>query len=346
MTNAVDNGARQISVFEPSRRTVVKAAAWAAPVIMMSVQAPLASASAPITSDIVLRFGDIIEGSTRDVSFAVIDFIEGAVRSLGPQKPQAPELVLPPEPPKPWGNIFTNPSGWTQYGIDYAQWGVDVGLANTQYLERVAEYLQELAIYSAWDLAVSAFMDRFRDLAVQSEGLFFASATYPRSIVAVNNGPSAIPAGTTVTVQVTSDINLINAHLPEIGAVQAINTGGTTLLTHTTATEIPVGAVIFSQPLVYNPVAVTLNIAGTVTPSSITAMLSPMSQDTDVNDNGDLVTSTVGVLLEVATGDVQAILGEWQQFIDQAAAFYEIVAPLLPSIDWSEILRGLIPLQR
>ncbi|OJU40408.1 MAG: hypothetical protein BGN97_11235 [Microbacterium sp. 69-10] len=305
---------------------------------------PLAAASQRTSSDLVLSFGTPIGGSTRDITFAVVDFIDRTIRSLGPQKPTAPELVLPPEPVRPSG--FPNPfdPAWQAYAAALAQWGLDVAAANADFAQETADYLQKLATYSAWDLAVKTIIDRLRAAAVQSEGLFFASATYPRSLSVSNNGPQAIPAGTLVTVQVTTDAKIVNAYLPTTGPVQIGQTGGTTMLSYTTSSTVPVGGEVFSQPLVYNPASVTLNITGQVTQSSVTAMLSPTSQDTDLNDNGDLAVSPIGVRLDVATGDVQAILGEWQQLLDDAIAFYDLVSPLLPDIDWSSLIRGVLPL--
>ncbi|ALJ19038.1 hypothetical protein [Microbacterium sp. No. 7] len=330
----------------PSRRTVLKVAAWSAPVVAVSVGAPVAAATTTVPSDLVLEFGDIVEGSTRDITFAVVDFIDRAIRALGPQEPVAPNLVLPPEPVRPPGipNPINPSPAWQAYFAAVAQWLQDVAAANAAYAEELAVYAQEWAVYQAWNLAVTTFINRLRDLAITTEGLFFASATYPRTLTVRNNGPQPIPAGTTVTVQVITDINLVNAYLPQTGAIQAVQTGGTTMLTYTTTADVPVGGEVFSQPLVYNPVAVTLNITGTVTPSSITAALTPPSQDTDVNDNGDVIASNVGVLLNVATGDVQAILAEWQQFIQQAADFYDLVTTLFPDLDWTNIISGILPI--
>lgn len=327
-----------------SRRTVIKAAAWSVPVMVTAVAVPMASATGAIRSDIVLSFGDITQGSTRDITAAVIAFIDEQVRALGPQPPVEPDLILPPEPARPPGAPWNNPSGWAAYAAAMAQWALDVAAANADYADKVAAYLQELARYSAWDLAVKAFVARMNEMALQSEGLFFASVTYPRTLVVTNAGPDTIPAGAAVIVQTLSDINLVNAYLPNVGGVQAIQTGGTATLSHVTPGAVAVGATIFTQPLEYNPVAVTLNITGSVTQSSVTAMLSPLDQDTDVADHGDVISSPVGIRLDVATGDVQAILAEWQQFIDQAIAFYNLISPLLPDIDWGDIIGGILPL--
>lgn len=329
----------------PSRRALLKATAWSAPVVAVSVATPFAAATTPtINTDLVLEFGDVTHGSTRDITFAVVDFIDRTVRSLGPQEPAEPELVLPPRPATPSGNPFTNPSGWAAYATALAQWTIDTAEANAGFEQEVAEYLRALAEYQVWDLAVTMFINRLREVALQSEGLFFASATYPRNLVLRNAGPETLAAGSVVTVQVTTDINLVNAYLPQIGGIQLLQTGGTTLITHTVTAPVPAGGVVFTQPLVYNPVAVSLGITGTVEPSSITALLAPPSQDDDVNDNGDVISSDLGVILNVATGDVQAILAEWRTFLDQAIAFYELVSPFLPELDWQDIIGGLLPI--
>lgn len=327
-----------------SRRKALKVAAWSVPVVAVAVTTPLASASPVTGSDIVLSFDDITEGSTRDITFAVIDFIERTIRSLGPQRPVEPELVLPPEPPRPPGNPFTNPGGWAEYSRAYVQWLLDVAAANAGHAQLVAEYLRALGEYLVWDTAVRAIVARLRDVALQSEGLFFASATYPRTLRVHNNGPETIAAGTIVTVQLSVDSNLINAHLPQTGPIQILQTGGTSTLTYVLPADEPAGAEIFSQPLVYNPASVTLNIGGFVEQSSITGILAPSNQDTDINDNGDLVTSPIGIRLDVATGDVQAILNEWTSLVQQLIDFYELISPLLPEIDWREIISGRLEL--
>lgn len=311
----------------------------------MSVATPLAAATTPvINTDLVVRFGDIVEGSTRDITFAVVDLIDRTIRQLGPQEPNAPELILPPQPQQPSVPIWQDPAAWAQYAADYAAWGLEVAELNAGHAVAYAEYLQAMATYLAWDLAVSAFIARLRDVAIDTEGLFFASATYPRTVSVVNNGPNALLAGSVVTVQVASDINLVNGSFPGVGPVQVIQTGGTTLLTYVVPSVVPAGGQVFSQGLEYNPVAVTLNITDTVQQSSITAALAPASQDVDVNDNGDLITSPLGVRLDVATGDVQAIIGEWQDFLQSAIDFYELVEPFLPEIDWLDVIGGLLPL--
>ncbi len=327
-----------------SRRTVLKGVAWAMPVVAVSVATPLAAATTRSNSDIILSFGDTVEGSTRDITFAVVDFVDQTIRSLGPQEPTPPELILPPEPTRPPG--FPNPfnPAWQAYATALAAWAAEVAELNAGHAAAVAAYLQELATYQAWNLAVAAFIDRLRQVAIDSEGLFFASVTYPRTLNVLNAGPEALAAGTLVTVEVSSDINLINGYFPQVGPVQIIQTGGTTFLNYTVPVAVPAGGLVFSQDLVYNPAAVTLNITGSVTQSSITGTLSPMSQDTDVNNNGDIVTSPVGIRLDVATGDVQAILAEWQQFLQTAIDFYDLVSPILPPLDWGDIISGILPL--
>lgn len=326
-----------------SRRTVLTAAAWSAPLLATAVAVPASTASTtPVTSDIRLSYGDVIEGSTADITAQVIDFIVAQVAALGPQLPPG----RPVEPVAPSRADF--PAGWqgelqyraaqAQYAIDYARWGVE-------YAAWMAENgltLEDVAQAEMWALAVRELDGFLRRLAALGEMVFSVRATYPRTLVATNFGPDPVGPGV-VSVSVITDSSLLRAHLPSGDDISVVNTGGTSTVSVVVPAAIPVGGTIFTTALEYQPVAVTLNIAGTTTSSSITShLLTP-----DGNPAGNDIGSEIGVVLGVVPGGIDAIEAEWNAIlaeIERLQEIYELVRPLLPELDWSDIIGGLLPI--
>lgn len=350
----------------PSRRALVTTAAWAAPVIATAIATPLASASGetppvPITSDIALSYSGGTTGSTDDISNAVILWIKQALLDLGPKVPPAPEEPTPPavpgNDPIPLRNQFPtgaigelryqaavaawqlrNPGLWDkvlEWRIEQAKWVAD-------YAKWAAENAEAITQRTAWEIAIGQLERMMRELEAIGKMLFSVSISYPRYLVATNNGPNPILPGSVVTVSTTVDSNLINVHLPETGGVAAIQTGGTTTLSFIATETIPAGSVVFTQPLSYNPASVTLNISGTTTNSSVASQLDPLDQDTSLN--GNIVSAPIGVTLNVLTGDLQEVLARWEKLTSQVEDLKKIWDLISPYIDWQQIISGVLPL--
>lgn len=306
---------------EISRRSVVVTGAWAVPAISVAVNAPRAAASEPpepLGSDIVLSFTDVFTGSTTDITTAVITFIQEQLSALGPQVPPAPSR-----------SDFTGPFGAVQYGLALAAWA--------------AQNAEVIAQRAAWDLAVASLTSYLQRLANLGEQIFSVSVTYPQTLTVTNAGPLPLLPGDTVTVEIEVDQSLINLDTPATGNTGVVSTGSTTTLTHVVASTVPAGEVIFTQSLNVNPVGVNLNIQGGTTQSTVTATLAPPSQDTDINDNGDLVTSNVGITLNVLSGSIEDIQDEWDSLLAEAQFIYDLVSWIAPLIDWESVISGLLP---
>ncbi len=327
-----------------SRRTVLKGAAWAAPVVAVSIVTPLAAASTTLDTDLEVRFSSAIGGSTQDISFAVIDFIIQQVRNLGPQEPVMPQLVYPyPEPVLP-----PNPT-WQdrlQLPIRYAQWLADTAAANPGYAAAVAQYGEDLIQYNLWNTAVDLFKSQLQDLAVQSNGLFFAQVSYPTALSLINHGPNTLPAGTVVNVTLTTN-NFVAAHLPSTGTTTVLDTGGTSTITYVVPPGgMPAGTTLFEQPLVYNPAAITLNVGdGSGAPVSIDySDITAVITTPNLNVINDVAVIPLGIRIDLLTGNIDAIIDQWESAIAAAELIWNVISPSLPAINWQDIISGVLPL--
>lgn len=344
-----------------SRRGLVTTAVWATPVVATAVVTPLAAASVPppkpLGSDLVLSYAGGTTGSTDDISAAVIAWIKKQLLDLGPK--------VPPEPPKPEEPESTSPMpqrkdfrpGWrgdAEYQValnlwraqnpGYVKWLAEYAEWQIERAKWAAENAEVIAQRIAWEIAIGQLERMMKEFAEIGKMLFSASISYPQQLSVTNTGPLPLLPGDVVTVVTTVDSSLVNAHLPSTGEVSLIQTGGTVTMSHIVTGTVPVGGVVFTQPLRYNPASVTLNIRGTTTNSSVVSELTPRSQDTDVNDHGDLVSAPIGVTLNVLTGDLQEVLDRWEKLTSQAEDLKKIWDLISPYIDWEQIIRGIVPL--
>lgn len=344
----MDSSPAHVSDAQPavmtSRRTVLRAAAWSAPVLAVGVGVPAAAASdpSPVSSDIRLSFGDVVEGSTQDVTTAVAAFIVAQVAALGPQLPPG-RPVEPVEPkradfPSGIAGSLAYASAYAEYVVAHGRWLADY----TAWMRENDLTLEEVAQAEMWALAVQSLRSLMDRLITLGEMVFSVRVAYPRTLIATNHGPDPILPGA-VSVSVITDTALLNAHLPSGQTISVVNTGGASTITATVPQTVPVGGTIFSVPLEYLPAAVTLNITGTTTSSTLSAhLLTP-----DGADAGNSISSEVGVTLGVLPGGIDQVQAEWDGIladIERLKDIYELVAPLLPELDWSQIISGLVPL--
>lgn len=295
---------------------MLKGAAWAAPVVAVTVSTPLAAATLVLDTDIRLSFRNTTVSSTYDVTLQVVDFIVDQVAPLGPQMP-------PGEPPRPRREDFTGPWAELQYTAAMTQYGVQYGIWAAQNAEAIAQAV-------AWQLAVAELrntLERFADL---GRMIFEVKVTYPRELTAMNYGPNAVAPGTPVSAIVTAGTG--NISFPTGSQTVSVVSPGAAANT-----------VVFNEPLQFFPTAITVIANGqTYVESSITATL--LSPDTD--DAGNIVTAVAGIQVSVLGEGFDAVRDEWEdimQRIEQLRDLWEIIGPIVGDIDWGSIIGGMIP---
>lgn len=149
--------------------------------------------------------------------------------------------------------------------------------------------------------------------------LLDVSIKYPDTLVATNNGLGVLRAGQTITGTLTYDSNLVDLSVTTIAGLELLGTGGTRTFTYTLPADVAAGGQIFAQKLRYNPLSLTVNLAGTATKSSTaTALLTSV----DANPAGNTASASIGITAKV----LSALAG-------LLATFQTATGITLPTID-------------
>lgn len=142
--------------------------------------------------------------------------------------------------------------------------------------------------------------------------LINASISYPSTLNAQNFGPGALTSGEEVQASLDYDNDLVNLTATPIAGGDILQTGSGATVSYIAPGDVPNGSQIFSQPLSYNPVSLTVDLAsGTDSTSTVATNL----LTSDAAADGNTASDTIGITATLLPA-LSNILGPVADLID------------------------------